>query len=331
MLTEHANNANLTGDARPAVGAATFDVEAWFHAHNLRVPRSEWSTLPARLDNTIDRILALLDAYDTHATFFVLGSVAERLPRLIRRIHAAGHEIASHGYRHQSITEQTPARFRRDVHSSKAVLEALTGEAVTGYRAPNYSIEPDTAWALDELGQMGFLYDSSIYPTRAPHGRYGFPASPLCPHRIRPGLWEFPLPTLRVLGRRVPAVTGGYLRAMPLSLTRWAIRQNHRRCIPVVLNLHPWEFDPDQPRRRVPIRNRALHYTGLRTTAGKLERLLKAYRFVPLRELLAQYDPSVRISEPQTVPRKDVLHGRAAALRPADRPVPSELTTNRAN
>ena len=142
---------------------------------------------------------------------------------------------------------------------------------------------------------------------------------------------EVPPTTLRTMGMTLPFGGGGYLRLFPVALVSLALKRAARDGHAGMIYLHPWEFDPDQPRRRVPIRNRTLHYTGLRTTAGKLERLLEAYRFVPLRELLAQYDPSVRITEPQTVSRKDVLHGRAAAARPADRPVPSKLTTNRTN
>lgn len=285
------DNGNRSRRGLAGVAAMTFDVEEWFHARNLRIPRCRWPELPSRLERSVDRILALLDHYDTRATFFTLGWVAERLPTVVRRIHAAGHEIASHGFWHQPITEQTPIRFREDVRTSKVALEELTGEAVTGYRAPGYSIGPKTDWALDELEQVGFAYDSSIYPARAPHGRYGVPASPLRPHRVRPGLWEFPLPTWQVLGCRIPVATGAYLRLCPFAVTKRAINQNLRHAIPVVINLHPWELDADQPRRPAPLFNRLLHYTNLHTTRRKLVRLLETYKFRPLRELRALYEP----------------------------------------
>ena len=298
-----------------AAGAMTFDVEEWFHAHNLRIPYHDWVGLPLRLERPVDDILTLLDRYDTRATFFILGWVAKRSPAIVRRIHTAGHEIASHGFRHQPITGQTPLQFREDVRASKALLEDLIQEAITGYRAPSYSIGRDTGWALDELEQVGFTYDSSIYPVRAPHGRYGVAASPLRPYRVRARLWEFPLPTWRVFGRRIPAATGAYLRLFPLGLTTRAIDQNLHRAIPVVVNMHPWELDPEQPRRTVPLWNGMLHYTNLRTTRGKLESLLQAYRFAPLSDMQRECERRQGILKHRQV-RRAAVHTR----RPIDQP-----------
>ncbi len=263
--------------------ALTFDVEDWFHAGNLAIPRDRWASLPSCLARSMDEILALLAEYDTQATFFVLGWVASRDPDLVRTIHDAGHEIASHGYWHEPVTAQPRTRFRRDLLASKRILEEVIAAPVAGYRAPGYSINREDHWALDELLDAGFSYDSSIYPAQAPHRRYGVPGAPLVPHPIRDGLWEFPLPTLRVLGCRLPAATGAYLRLSPFVLTRWAIEQNLRRSIPVVINLHPWELDPHQPFWSAPLRRRWLHYTNLRTTRHKLVRLLETYPLGPLR------------------------------------------------
>ena len=280
----------------------TFDVEEWFHARNLGVDRMRWSGFPSRLDKPIDTILALLAEHETHATFFVLGWVARRSPDLVRRIHRAGHEIASHGYGHRPIYEQTPAQFREDIHKSKSLLEEIIGTRVLGYRAPSYSIGPETDWALDILQDAGFAYDSSIYPTRAPHGRYGMPGTPLHPYRIRTGLWEFPLPTWRVLGWRVPAATGAYLRLAPLIVTRLAVNQNVRRGIPVVINLHPWELDPAQPRSAAPRWNRFLHYANLHTTQRKLSTLLGMYHFVRAYDLWRRCEP-----RPVSKPRREII------------------------
>ena len=274
----------------PTWNAMTFDVEEWFHAGNLRVSRHRWHELPSRLDGPLDKILSLLDQNATRATFFVLGWIAKHSPEIVRRIRAAGHEIASHGYWHQPITGQTRREFREDARASKQVLEDLIGRPIIGYRAPSYSISRDTTWALEVLEELGFAYDSSIYPARAPHGRYGAAGTPVRPYRIRPTLWEFPLPTLQLLRFRVPAATGGYLRSWPLAVTEQAVRQNLRRAIPVVVNIHPWELDPDHPRWPAPWWKRALHYNNLHTTAHKLGRLLSSYRFVPLRNLLAHYE-----------------------------------------
>lgn len=266
--------------------AVTFDVEEWFHAANLAVPRQRWETLGSRLDEPIEKILSLLEEHQTRATFFVLGWLARRLPQLVRKIHDAGHEIASHGYWHESVTGQSRNEFADDVRLAKETIEEIIGHAVIGYRAPNYSINARTTWALAELEQQGFAYDSSVYPVRAPHGRYGSAGGPLRPYRIRPGLWEFPLPTMTILGRRIPAATGGYLRLCPMSITERALKQNARCNIPVVVNIHPWELDPDHPRWPAPWWKRALHYNNLHTTSHKLARLLKLHRFTAVSALL---------------------------------------------
>ena len=259
MKYDGSSEATHTTEAPSALNALTVDVEEWFQADNLKIPHVKWTELSTRLEGPINDILALLEQHDTLATFFVLGWVASRQAALVRSIRAAGHEIASHGYAHQPISRQTPAKFRNDARASKLVLEDLLGEAIAGYRAPGYSVTSKTRWALDILEELGFRYDSSIYPVRAPHGRYGLPGAPLYPHRIRSRLWEFPLPTVSVLGYRLPVATGGYLRLWPFRLTQRAFHQNRIRGIPVVVNIHPWELDAEQPRQSASLWNRTLH------------------------------------------------------------------------
>lgn len=269
--------------------ALSFDVEAWFHAHNLGVPRAEWSGLALRLDKPIDKILEMLDRYQVRATFFVLGWVAEKSPGLVKRIHAAGHEIASHGYFHVPVIAQTAPRFRNDVRLSKLLLEDLTGSPVVGYRAPSYSITAATSWALEELTALGFAYDSSVYPCRSPHGRYGWAVAPPWPHRTDAGLWEYPLPTVSLLGWRFPAAAGAYLRLLPEAVTNMAFKQKTRRGRPVIVNIHPWELDPHQPRLAITPGLRLRHYGRLRTMESKLEALLKRYRFQSIGQLHQAY------------------------------------------
>lgn len=297
--------------APPPENAMTFDVEEWFQAHNLEIPRQGWDNYPSRLDRPIDEILSLLDHYDTRSTFFVLGWVASRNPSIVRRIHRAGHEIADHGFWHRRVSNQPFVEFQEDVRRSKAVLEDLIGQPVNGYRAPSYSLGSNTEWAFDVLEGSGFTYDSSIYPTRAPHGRYGWSGSPLTPYRLRPGLWEFPLPTLGLLGFRIPAGTGAYLRLLPLSVTLRALRQNLLRSVPVVVNVHPWELDPGQPRVRASRWNRMLHYTNLSTTRRKLAGLLESFRFAPLCDLRDRAErrdlSAVRQVDQKTKPVREVL------------------------
>jgi len=286
----------MNDDRHPAVSeptsagcALTFDVEEWFHAGSLAIPPHEWDSIPSRLDGPIGEILSLLTEHETSATFFMLGWIAARRPQLVRKIHAAGHEIASHGHWHRRVDRQGRNAFSDDVRRAKATIEDAIGEAVIGYRAPGYSIDSQAPWAFDELEAAGFAYDSSIYPARAPHGGYGVSGAPLRPHLVRSGLCEFPLPTWRVLGRRFPAATGAYLRLLPLAATRLAIEQNLRHEIHVVVNIHPWELDVDQPRREVSPWTALRHYGGLRGLRGKLARLLESFRFGPLRDMHAQY------------------------------------------
>ena len=302
----------------------TFDVEEWFQAANLGIPPERWNIPPSRLDQPLDAILDLLGQQGVQGTFFILGWVASRRPELVQRIHEQGHEIASHGYLHRPIGGQSRSAFARDVGRSKAILEDLIGWPVVGYRAPGYSVGRETTWALDVLAELGFTYDSSIYPVRSPHRRYGVTGTPLGPYQIRPGLWEFPLPTLRLPGLRVPAATGAYLRIAPLAVTRWALRQNQRQAIPTVVNVHPWELDPGQPRLPVSWWPRFLHYTNLHTTRGKLARLLAEFRFAPMGALRRTYE-SLSAARPRSMPAQAVLY----SPNPSQQPLKPDYTARR--
>ncbi len=266
--------------------ALTIDVEEWFHAHALQVPRTDWPTIPSRVDAPINLILEQLYRRQARATFFVLGYVAKSRPDIVKRIAVAGHEIASHGQDHRRADEQSIAEFRDDIATSKNVLEDLIGCEVLGYRAPSYSLTSQMTVYFETLAEVGYVYDSSIYPAAALHRNYGDPTANTTPHYIHPAIYEFPLPTLKLGPRRFPAATGAYLRLVPYSVTRWAINQNLRRGIPVVINVHPWEFDPDQPRINVPLTTRFRHYAGQRSMKNKLSRLLETYGSVPLVDML---------------------------------------------
>ena len=280
-----------------AVHALTFDVEAWFHAANLAIPRKQWDELPLRLAEPIDAILTMLNETRQRATFFVLGWVGRRAPDLIHRIHREGHEIASHGFEHTPITEMTRDEFAQDLRRAADVLESITLAPVRGYRAPSYSIPADDHWALTELAEQGYAYDSSIYPTRAPHGRYGQNHGRLEPYEVRPTLMEYPLPVLSMVGKRIPAATGGYFRLFPPHVTRWVLRQYARRqqdgrTAPAVVNIHPWELDPDQPRVGGAAHTRWRHYVNLRRTRRRLRMLLHRYRFAPLGDFVPSSTPT---------------------------------------
>ena len=267
------------------------DVEEYFQvsAFERVVPRERWRALPSRVALGTALLLDLLARHGTSGTFFVLGWVAERHPELVRRIAAAGHEIASHGYWHRRVCTLTPGEFREDVRRARAVLEDVTGEEITGFRAPSFSITPGTEWALDVLLEEGHVYDSSLFPIHRPG--YGHPAAPRSPGWIDCGsgrIFEFPLATARVLGARIPAAGGGYLRQFPYAVTRTAFRQHEAAGLPAVFYAHPWEVDAAQPRLDVGALTRLRHYRGLDVMLPRIERLLREFRFEPMRAALAR-------------------------------------------
>ena len=256
--------------------ALSIDVEDYFQVWALspHIARADWDRMPCRVERNVERILALLDEAGARATFFTLGWIAERYPALVTRIAAAGHEVASHGYAHYSVTQQTRAEFYEDVRKAKLILEDITGEAVRGYRAPSFSIGRNTLWAFECLLRAGYRYSSSVYPIR--HDHYGMPEASRFPFEPEPGLLEIPLTTARVLGTNVPAAGGGYFRLFPYSLSRALIqRVNKVDRSPALFYFHPWELDPDQPRiARTSLKTRFRHYNNLRRMEARVRRLL---------------------------------------------------------
>lgn len=265
--------------------AMTVDVEDYYHvaAFAKVINPSEWDQWPSRVEANTDKLLALFDDANIKITFFILGWVAERYPELVKRIQTQGHEIASHGYSHQLIYRQTPDAFRAETAKSKQILEELTQVPVLGYRAASYSITHQSLWALDILAELGFTWDSSIFPTR--HDNYGIPGSPEEPYIITTTngakLTEFPLTTAKVLGQAIPAAGGGYFRQYPYALSRWLFeRASHKQTKPQIFYLHPWEIDPEQP--RVPNASwfsNFRHYTNLQRCLPRLERMLNDFQF----------------------------------------------------
>lgn len=267
----------------------TVDVEEYFHALALSkaAPRSRWHTLPSRVEYGTNALLELLARHDTVATFFVVGWVAEQFPGLVRRIAIGGHELASHGYWHRPVTSLEPEEFREDLIHSRVILEQVTGHRVRGFRAPSFSIVPGYEWAFDVLLEEGFTWDSSLFPIRRPE--YGYPDSPRDPYLIRRpagNLVELPMATTKVLGVRVPAAGGAYLRHLPYSLTARAFREHSARQVPAIFYVHPWEVDPGQPRLHAPAISRLRHYRGLEGMMGRIERLLGEFAFTSVERAL---------------------------------------------
>lgn len=276
------------------VNAMTVDVEDYFHvsAFDGVVPRHQWDRLESRVCANTERLLAIFDEHRVRATFFILGWVGERFPHLVRQIASLGHEIASHGYAHRLVYDQTPAAFREDVRRAKALLEATTGGPVLGFRAPSYSITPRSLWALDILIAEGYAYDTSIFPVH--HDRYGIPLS--ARHRYwvsrdAGSILEIPASTVRWPGSNLPCGGGGYFRLLPYAWTQWGIGRINSEGRPAVFYLHPWEIDPDQPRLHSSMLTRVRHYGNLEKTETRLRQLLSDFAFAPLRATLVDEAP----------------------------------------
>jgi polysaccharide deacetylase family protein (PEP-CTERM system associated) len=271
------------------VNAMTVDVEDYFHvtALSASLPRTSWDRLEYRAERNTHRILEMFSANDIKATFFVLGWVARRSPQLVREIQAAGHEIASHGMTHELIYRQTREVFREETRDAKALLEDLCGQRVRGYRAASYSITPKSLWALDVLVELGFQYDSSIFPVR--HDIYGIRGAARTPwHHADSGMLEIPLTTVEVLGQRLPCAGGGYFRLLPYWLFRAGLRRvNTTDALPGVFYFHPWEIDPGQPRIKANWRSTFRHYTNLSSMEGRIGRLLRDFRWGRMDQVFA--------------------------------------------
>lgn len=272
------NRTTSASDLPPRiVNAMTVDVEDYMHvsAFANQIRREDWDSLPSRVVRNTDLVLDLFQELGIHATFFVLGWVAERHPALVRRIAGAGHEVASHGCDHVRVHDQEPAEFRADIRRSKQLLEDVSGESVRGYRAASFSIGPDSSWAFPILADEGYAYSSSIYPIH--HDLYGMPNAPRFAFRpaTNDGVLEIPISTTPLLGRNLPCGGGGYFRVLPYRMSRWGMRRvNLTEGQPCIFYFHPWEIDPDQPKQAgVSFRSRFRHYTNLRRMESRLRRV----------------------------------------------------------
>ncbi len=270
--------------------ALSVDVEDWFQvgAFERTIDRADWEGLTHRVERNTDAVLDLFEQAGVSATFFTLGWVAERYPALMRRIVQGGHEVASHGYDHARVFTFTAEEFRADLRKSRAILEDASGQAVTGYRAPSFSIDPRTPWAHPILAEEGYRYSSSVAPIR--HDHYGWPDSPRFAWNPVAGssLLELPVTTAKWGKRTLAAGGGGFFRLLPYGFSRWAIRQvNRDERRPAIIYFHPWEIDPDQPRvAGAPLRSRVRHYSNLSVMAAKLRRLTHDFQWTRIDALV---------------------------------------------
>ena len=272
---------HLTRRQGRVVNAMSVDIEEHFQVQAMAgcIARSDWERRPSRVEDSTNRVLDLFAEHGASATFFVLGWVAERHPRVIRRIVTEGHELASHGYEHARADSQSPRQFRVDITRTKALLEDLGGVPVRGYRAATFSIGAKNPWAFQELAEAGYTYSSSVNPIR--HDLYASadaPRGPFVPAAAR-SLTEYPITTLRFAGRNWPCGGGGFFRLFPYALSRWAIREvNAADHMPAIFYFHPWEIDPGQPREPgLPLKSRVRHYLNLDRMESRLSQLLRDF------------------------------------------------------
>lgn len=261
--------------------ALTIDVEDYFQvsAFAPHISRSEWNTRECRVEHNVHQILDMLACRDIKGTFFTLGWIADRYPRMVQRIVREGHELASHGYGHERVNEQTESAFFADIQLAKIVLEDIAGCPVQGYRAPSFSIGESNLWAFDVLLRAGYRYSSSVYPIW--HDHYGMPDSPRFSYEVRPGLMEIPITTLRVLNRNLPSSGGGYFRLLPYTLSRWMMRRvNQHEGESGIFYFHPWEIDTSQPRiSGIDRKTRFRHYVNIGLMQGRLNQLLDDFKW----------------------------------------------------
>jgi polysaccharide deacetylase family protein (PEP-CTERM system associated) len=280
--------------------ALSVDLEEYFQVSNFDelIDRARWNALPSRVVEQTLRLLDLFDSTRSRATFFALGWIAERHPKLLMQIAQRGHEVACHGYGHDLVYELGRDRFRSDLKKARAAIEDATGVAVTGYRAPSYSITAASMWALPILVEEGFSFDSSIFPIR--HPRYGVPEFTRWPVRLEleggKSIREFPLTTLSLGPVNLPLAGGAYLRFLPLALFRWGFARLEAAGRATVLYVHPWEIDPGQPRQNVRWHVRVNHYYNLRNMEARLRRMLERFRFSPLGAVLQRLEDSGRLA-----------------------------------
>jgi polysaccharide deacetylase family protein (PEP-CTERM system associated) len=286
--------------------ALTVDLEDYFQvtafAENGGMDR--WASQTSRIEANTIKLLELFATAGCKATFFAVGWIAEKHPQLIRQVAAAGHEIACHSYAHRLVYSFTRSEFRDDTRKAKDALEDAGGVPVSGYRAPSFSITKNTPWAFEILAELGFTYDSSIFPIT--HMDHGMPQAPRFPFQIKTcagNIVEFPMPTLDLGPFRSPFGGGAYFRLLPYRYTRWAIRHlNECEKHPICFYVHPWEIDSEQPRMAGTITSRVRQYFGLKKTEVNLRRLLADIEFCTLGELIAENSGSFAPACPTVIP-----------------------------
>lgn len=268
----------------------TVDLEDWFSVETLqdRFDHEEWSDLEATVERNCYRILELFERHKVRATFFVLGWIADRYPKLVGDVSSAGHEIGCHSYYHRMVSSLDSDKFRDDTQLALDAILKACGQKPIGYRSPSWGMRRDMDWAYEVLAELGFRYDSSIFPIR--HDIYGDPGAPRQAYEVQVSgdrnIIEIPASTVDFLGKRMPLGGGGWLRQFPYWFTRRGIKKLNRLGVPAMVYLHPWEIDPDLPRVKMSRKNSFRQYGNLESMQPKLQKLLDDFDFIPLSDYI---------------------------------------------
>ncbi len=266
------------------------DIEEWFHpeAVQYQFPTEIWSEQTGRVDENVEKLLNLFDEKNAKATFFTLGWVAKEYPGIIKKIVDSGHEIATHGLMHRMVTKLTPEEFEKDLGESIKILEDTSGQKILGFRAPTFSIVEETFWAWEIMLKLGLIYDSSVYPIW--HDRYGVPDAPRSVYTALEhegnSLTEFPMSTMRLFGKNIPFGGGGYLRIFPNWFTRMGIKSVNKEGLPAIMYMHPWEFDPEQPKLNLGKLQSLRHYYNIDKNLSKLGQLLDEFKWTSFKNVI---------------------------------------------
>lgn len=269
------------------INALTIDFEDWFCAKNLSsvILYENWKSCELRIAENTKRLLDVFDKNKVKATFFVLGWIAERVPDLVKFIAESGHEIASHGYSHISISILEKSEFEKDIRKALYIKKEIVKKDIIGYRSPSFSITRNTLWAYKTLSENGFKYDSSVFPVTY-HPDYGISDAPLSIYKTFEGIIEVPLSCQNVAGVRIPFGGGGYFRLYPLKISRMLMKLCNKQGRPFVFYLHPWEIDDGQPRLKLPLIKKFRHYFNIKSTLKKFDEILKEFRFSTIKNML---------------------------------------------
>lgn len=274
----------------------TVDVEDWFHI--LDVPATpkfeDWGTMPSRVERNFRHMLQLFQEANVQVTLFVLSWVAEKFPELIKEAYEQGHEIASHGYRHELVYEIGRERFAEDLIKSKGILEGLIGEKVNGYRAPGFSVTEETPWFFEELAKAGYTYDSSIFPGDRGHG--GMQSAPNEPYSVETEfgtIVEFPISLSKFMGKELYFFGGGYLRFFPYPLINRKINDVLKEERPVIIYLHPREIDTEQPRLAMSAKRKFMTYHNIATVEGKMRKIFRDHEVTSFRDHILKHSSAV--------------------------------------